>query len=672
MTMKRIKISSDDPSCKDAKVLRFEESINFDALIRNIANKLGVEVDPDRSTQDHWELRLHGNLLENSDEIDAGDDICLTRKRTDIPDPPLSSNNNTEAAGSSSASANNDVTEEDSEPRPWNECWAYNTQAIQDKRKRIKREPFNAPSRAPVNVPNTKEDSKASSDDSDNDSDNSRIDKDSDVEDITEKIKAESRKKKAKQEILFLSSDEDAEESDEDDDDDDDGSVEEGSDAWDPSSAEEEESEDSDFDYEEEEKKVTSSKNRKTTKKPPPEAPLKVIMEAKDLPSAPGLPAEMDDTPSGLDEVSTLVDGTGRKKSDRAVKDRIIKLLNTGFHDQSNENEAKNAMKLAQRLMKKHNLSQAILLKERQDKNEKEQNGGPANDEILKGGIVKVHIVNRKTDKPALFARWISDLTRPITNNFDVKAYSTVSRGHKCMVAFYGIYTNCQLAAYAFRVATERISQMTAAYKPAKNMFDSNISTKSSRLSYAIGIVKGIGQDVKRNIRMEKERQERKLQRARLAATKGEAYQESDNEDDDSFDGDDNKEGAGFSLAGGVSDEDKKPAAKVSTVAEEDNKNDGDGDDESLAQLGKTTAKAKLAAELETGRRLQELENLQQIAEQVLKDRGLKLGSAIKRKAITFDKRSYRQGVEDAKEIDINQRAIRDEVKIKKEEKRRT
>jgi hypothetical protein len=522
-----------------------------------------------------------------------------------------------------------------------------------------------------------------SSDEDAEESDNSRIDKDSDVEDITEKIKAESRKKKAKQEILFLSSDEDAEESDEDDDDDDDGSVEEGSDAWDPSSAEEEESEDSDFDYEEEEKKVTSSKNRKTTKKPPPEAPLKVIMEAKDLPSAPGLPAEMDDTPSGLDEVSTLVDGTGRKKSDRAVKDRIIKLLNTGFHDQSNENEAKNAMKLAQRLMKKHNLSQAILLKERQDKNEKEQNGGPANDEILKGGIVKVHIVNRKTDKPALFARWISDLTRPITNNFDVKAYSTVSRGHKCMVAFYGIYTNCQLAAYAFRVATERISQMTAAYKPAKNMFDSNISTKSSRLSYAIGIVKGIGQDVKRNIRMEKERQERKLQRARLAATKGEAYQESDNEDDDSFDGDDNKEGAGFSLAGGVSDEDKKPAAKVSTVAEEDNKNDGDGDDESLAQLGKTTAKAKLAAELETGRRLQELENLQQaaivlvdhrekIAEQVLKDRGLKLGSAIKRKAITFDKRSYRQGVEDAKEIDINQRAIRDEVKIKKEEKRRT
>jgi hypothetical protein len=42
--------------------------------------------------------------------------------------------------------------------------------------------------------------------------------------------------------------------------------------------------------------------------------------------------------------------------------------------------------------------------------------------------------------------------------------------------------------------------------------------------------------------------------------------------DDDSYDGNDNKEGAGFSLAGGVSAEDnKKPAAKGSTVAEEDN-----------------------------------------------------------------------------------------------------
>jgi flavodoxin len=74
--------------------------------------------------------------------------------------------------------------------------------------------------------------------------------------------------------------------------------------------------------------------------------------------------------------------------------------------------------------------------------------------------------------------------------------------------------------------------------------------------------------------------------------------------------------------------------AKVSTVAEEDN--DNDSDDESLSQTGKPSAKAKLAAELETGRRLKELENLQQAAialadhrekieKQVLKDNGIEV-----------------------------------------------
>jgi hypothetical protein len=194
----------------------------------------------------------------------------------------------------------------------------------------------------------------------------------------------------------------------------------------------------------------------------------------------------------------------------------------------------------------------------------------------------------------------------PIENNFDVKSYYTVSRERHCKVVFYGIYTNCQLAAYNFCLATEKISQMTAALKlPNRSgrVSGDNISKKSSKLSYAMGLVEGM------NKRVEEERQERKSQRARLAATK----------DDD---------------AGGVSNKDKKPAAKVSTVAEEDN--DNDSDDESLSQTGKPSAKAKLAAELETGRRLKELENLQQAAialadhrgkieKQVLKDNGIEV-----------------------------------------------
>jgi hypothetical protein len=84
---------------------------------------------------------------------------------------------------------------------------------------------------------------------------------------------------------------------------------------------------------------MTSEEEEKNVKKkPPPEAPLKVI------------------------EVSTVVDGTGHKKADRAVKNRIIKLLNS-LIDESNKDGKKNA-KLAQRLMKKHNLSQELLHEE--------------------------------------------------------------------------------------------------------------------------------------------------------------------------------------------------------------------------------------------------------------------------------------------------------------------
>jgi hypothetical protein len=134
---------------------------------------------------------------------------------------------------------------------------------------------------------------------------------------------------------------------------------------------------------------------------------------------------------------------------------------------------------------------------------------------------------------------------------------------------------------------------MTAAYKlPNRSgrVSGDNFSKKRSKMSYAMGLVEGTRK------RVEKEQQEHNSQRARLAATK----------DDD---------------AGGVSDEDKKPAAKGSTVAEKDN--DNDSDDESLSQTGKR-------------RRLKELENLEQaeivlavhcekIEKQVLKNKGIAL-----------------------------------------------
>eukprot|EP00561_Arcocellulus_cornucervis_P007231 CAMPEP_0185826070 /NCGR_PEP_ID=MMETSP1322-20130828/31359_1 /TAXON_ID=265543 /ORGANISM="Minutocellus polymorphus, Strain RCC2270" /LENGTH=734 /DNA_ID=CAMNT_0028523795 /DNA_START=22 /DNA_END=2229 /DNA_ORIENTATION=+ len=502
------------------------------------------------------------------------------------------------------------------------------------------------------------------------------------------------------------------------------------------------------------------------TKKPSiksKDPPLQVHMNEQDTPSAPGVNSEDLSDSEDFSEVATLTSFGDRVKfdTDQAVKSKIIKLLNTGFHDGSNEHEAKKAMNHAQRLMQKHNLSQALLLKEREEESSRVR-GVDDGEKVLKGGLVKVRIVYRKTQKPAQMARWISklmgtvaknfgvksyntdgpldcNLMGTVAKNFGVKSYKTVRRGRKCCATFYGIYMNCQLAAYAFRVAVERISQMAAEHKPAPG---SSVSTKSSRLSYALGIKRGIADAVDENIEQEKKRHERKLERARRAVASGEAYEESDDEndyDDDESDGKGNGgDGIGFSFPSTPPGSRKKLVArksqkvafaspmtmKVTTrraVASgeayeesDDEKDDDDDDDESDSKgnggggigfsfpstppgnvsVGKgrdneencANEPCELAgrndSKISGAQRLKEVEKEEQtalvlvnhqekVAEKVLKDNGIKLHSGRKRKRIAWDHASYKKGILDSKEIDLNQRAIQDDwtKKVKKEEK---
>ena len=64
------------------------------------------------------------------------------------------------------------------------------------------------------------------------------------------------------------------------------------------------------------------------------------------------------------------------------------------------------------------------------------------------------------------------------------------------------------------------------------------------------------------------------------------------------------------------------------------------------------------------------VDHREKIADQVLEDQGITLSSGRKRSRINIDRRSYDKGIVDSREIDINQRAIRDEIKVKKEAKR--
>jgi hypothetical protein len=431
------------------------------------------------------------------------------------------------------------------------------------------------------------------------------------------------------------------------------------------SDATESEDEESDGDYKPAAVEVSPRKRKREPRKAPL-PPLEVLMDEKDVPMAPGKPHAVEK--GTMQEMATL-DASNAKDADQVVKDRIVKLLNTGFHESSNEHEAKNAMKLAQKLMKRHNLSQALLLQERDAKQEDD-------DQVLKGGMVTVRILNRKTRQPAQLQRWISELMHPISENFSVKSYYQRSQGYSSSVTFYGIYTNSQLAAYAFRVATENISQMMTEYIPTKRTYGAQVSTRTSRLSYALGIVRGIGKEVDAHLRREEREREEKLTRARQAVSKGEAYQESDDEGN----GDD---GPGYAF----------PVASNGKTENDDAEKDGMNRDAKPSGNGTGVPPATASGSPEAGQglpgrislsgealqhRVEEMEkqndaelvladHSEKIAEEVLKDKGLKLHKGSKRKPITIDGRSYRRGEEDSKEIDINQRAIRDGVRVKKE-----
>jgi hypothetical protein len=655
------------------KIFHFEAGLEYSLLIQKVAVKFGLSTLPaaaaddddnenNNNNKERRRLYLGGDVLvEDTHEIDDGDELVF-----------MAGANETQKLRSSSILKKKDKDNDDDDSSYIEDV---TDKVLKERHSRLDKEAIDCDDddddddKESATTQKLRSSSILKKKDKDNDDDESSY-----IEDVTDKVLKERHSRLDKEAI----------DCDDDDDDDDKESVTEESEDDDSSfndndDDEEEQEDDSDNDDSSCEEIPKSRKRKRNGALRPLESssPLEVLMDEKDVPAAPGKPHETDQDET-MDQFSTLAARGGDSTAtpaDQVVKDRIIKLLNTGFHETSNEHEAKNAMKLAQRLMRKHNLSQALLLQERDAKSNKDKNGG---EEPLKGGMVQLKIVNRRTGGPAQFARWISNLTGPICKNFSVECFHCVRRGHSCSITFYGIYTNSQLAAYAFRVATERIAQMSAQHVPLPS---SHISTKSARLSYSLGIVNGISNEVNATMEQEEEKRIRKLEKARRAVSSGEAYQESDDDEEDgpgggNDDGDDDgddDDGVGYSFP-------DDPADKDSTNDEEDH-NDKPAAPKTTAHKDSPKAphSSSSLSGVALGRRLKEIEqeesaalvlidHREKVAERVLEENHIKVRKGRKRAPITFDRNSYDMGVRDAKELDINQRAIRDGIKSKKEE----
>ncbi|GMH82131.1 hypothetical protein TrST_g9754 [Triparma strigata] len=495
------------------------------------------------------------------------------------------------------------------------------------------------------------------------------------VEDVTEsmkmKVEVERSRKREVIEILDSSSEEEVG-SDDDDDDDDDSEL----DSDDCSGSEA----DSDSDSERATTTTTTATKKKTafkTAKPKVNrlSPLEVRLEEKDVPSAPGRRDVGDEDDSQTTTATTangivLESTNGAEDLQAKVKDRIVKMLNVGLSGGSTEAEAQQAMKLAQRLMKKNNIRQVEMMKER--------NGGEikTDEGTLKGGLVTVKLYNRKGNvELSTMPRWLDFLQRPVANNFGVKGYHTRMRAKKdgkarFTMTFYGIYSNCQLAAWAFKVSAEKISTMMFSHTPSLNGMDflqggsKAAFTRNARMSYALGMVDGLKRSVNENKKREEERREERLRRARLAIKNGEAFEESDSDEggwgggggfgDVDFDFDFGG-GVGGGVGVGESDsdsDDDMPISSLPLVKEVK--------EEKKVKLENMRRATQVVAQLEKENNFQLalIDHNKAIAESVLKKGDIKLKAGRKKVKINRNSSSYVKGKEDSKEIDLDQKAI--------------
>lgn len=370
------------------------------------------------------------------------------------------------------------------------------------------------------------------------------------------------------------------------------------------------------------------------------------------------------------------------------IKVRIRKMLSRGLHAGTPEEEAASSMRLAEKLLAKHNLAQADVLQE---------DHVP---EALRGGKTAVHLRSVKDQTPCQTKQWMHTLAHACTKNFECSYYfsshptRTVGRLHYpgvCDFTFYGIATNASLAAFAFAAAFNRIACLAALHVvPAQEyevkrrrgevVCSKGAYTTAARESYKDGLARGLYDSVREDKARKELEQQRRLELARSKASRGEAWQSSDDDDDDDG-GDDciRDDGGGGAPAGGNhassrGDEEASEGEAVHSETADINETKpelklGGGDDAARAQdssveqkpqLTKSAADAVAKYEKEAANKSALVAHTESVAASFLKEAGVKLSN---RKHTytksTWRKESYEKGKIDSKEIDINQRSLK-------------
>ena len=158
------------------------------------------------------------------------------------------------------------------------------------------------------------------------------------------------------------------------------------------------------------------------------------------------------------DEAPARVSAASMAGADEGVLSRIKKCLQRARDAGAAEQEAKAALRLASKMMKQLNVTQADVLAH-EDQEERKKHGGQS--------TVALKRRDRDRSKGVQRAHWLSALSNAIQTFFDCKCY-TSGKSRVCETTFYGIAENTVAAAEAFCMVYNLAVEWARPYKGVK------------------------------------------------------------------------------------------------------------------------------------------------------------------------------------------------------------
>ena len=404
-------------------------------------------------------------------------------------------------------------------------------------------------------------------------------------------------------------------------------------------------------------KQEPPSKRQRTTVTKLQTATVEAVPDEESMPDAP------DKDPSVNSETA---DGV----SD-ATKARIAKLLKTAYSE-GNEHEQQQALKMAKRLLEKYNLTQADI-------------EGKFTDESLPGGTseVTIRVISKGTptnEPPKQFERWWDLMAGTVAKNFAVKCYITRKKGK---IVFYGLLKNCQTAAFAYSLAFNFTHVNQRNYVVPEGEYEmqclrgwtqatKGTYTTNARRNYTLGVVNGLNEKVEETLkeeRAEKAKRERKILRLqyKLKSTTDKGTKEAYNSDTESE-----------SDSDGTVDlcSDSNDTVDLSKMVKKEVKEEPHDESQDVKPDIKELQEKVIKLEREEKARTALVIHSENVPERVLQDlkkkEGLKIGKGKKFQRLKEGNRAaWQKGVKDGKEINLNQKAIKNKSEDKRKNRKK-